>query len=100
MLEAGRRRGVADPHGFDTGDPEEREELGPVGLLEPRQDGESSRKGKLSTLVAWRLCKEHATEIQRRHGYRGFRRQPEHFRLVRWLYTACLGQCGAADRAV
>ena len=29
----------------------------------------------------------HATEIQRRHGYRDFYQQPEHFRLVRWLYT-------------
>jgi TnpA family transposase len=29
----------------------------------------------------------HATEIQRRHGYRDFHQQPEHFRLVRWLYT-------------
>lgn len=29
----------------------------------------------------------HATEIQRRHGYRDFRQQPEHFRLVRWLHT-------------
>jgi hypothetical protein len=29
----------------------------------------------------------HATEIERRHGYRDFHQQPEHFRLVRWLYT-------------
>jgi hypothetical protein len=29
----------------------------------------------------------HATEIQRRHGYRDFHQQPVHFRLVRWLYT-------------
>jgi Domain of unknown function (DUF4158) len=29
----------------------------------------------------------HPTEIQRRHGYRDFHQQPEHFRLVRWLYT-------------
>ena len=29
----------------------------------------------------------HATEIQRRHGYRDFHQQPEYFRLVRWLYT-------------
>lgn len=29
----------------------------------------------------------HAAEIQRRHGYRDFHQQPEHFRLVRWLYT-------------
>ena len=29
----------------------------------------------------------HATEIQRRHGYRDFHQQPENFRLVRWLYT-------------
>ena len=29
----------------------------------------------------------HATEIQRRHEYRDFHQQPEHFRLVRWLYT-------------
>jgi hypothetical protein len=29
----------------------------------------------------------HATEIQRRHGYRDFHEQPEHFRLTRWLYT-------------
>ncbi len=30
---------------------------------------------------------EHATEIQRRHAYRNFHEQPQHFRLVRWLYT-------------
>ena len=30
---------------------------------------------------------EHATEIQRRHAYRDFHEQPQHFRLVRWLYT-------------
>jgi TnpA family transposase len=29
----------------------------------------------------------HAAEIQRRYGYRDFHQQPEHFRLVRWLYT-------------
>jgi hypothetical protein len=29
----------------------------------------------------------HATQIQRRHGYRDFHQQPVHFRLVRWLYT-------------
>ena len=29
----------------------------------------------------------HTTEIQRRLGYRDFCQQPEHFRLVRWLYT-------------
>ena len=29
----------------------------------------------------------HATEIQRGHGHRDFHQQPEHFRLVRWLYT-------------
>jgi Domain of unknown function (DUF4158) len=31
--------------------------------------------------------REHAGEIQRRLGYRDFSDQPEHFRLVRWLYT-------------
>jgi hypothetical protein len=31
--------------------------------------------------------REHAGEIQRRHGYRDFSDQPEHFRMVRWLYT-------------
>jgi hypothetical protein len=30
---------------------------------------------------------EHASEIQRQLGYRDFTDQPEHFRLVRWLYT-------------
>ena len=30
---------------------------------------------------------EHVREIQSRHGYREFQDQPEHFRLVRWLYT-------------
>ena len=35
--------------------------------------------------------REHASEIQRRFGYRDFTDQPDHFRLVRWLYTrACL----------
>ena len=29
----------------------------------------------------------HATEIQHGHGHRDFHQQPEHFRLVRWLYT-------------
>jgi TnpA family transposase len=31
--------------------------------------------------------REHAGEIQRHLGYREFSEQPEHFRLVRWLYT-------------
>jgi Domain of unknown function (DUF4158) len=31
--------------------------------------------------------REHADEIQRHLGYRDFSAQPEHFRLVRWLYT-------------
>jgi TnpA family transposase len=30
---------------------------------------------------------QHSTEIQRRHGYQDFHEQPQHFRLVRWLYT-------------
>jgi TnpA family transposase len=29
----------------------------------------------------------HAREIRARHGYRDFAEQPEHWRLVRWLYT-------------
>lgn len=30
--------------------------------------------------------REHAGEIQQRYGYRDFSEQPEHWRLVRWLY--------------
>lgn len=30
--------------------------------------------------------REHAGEIQQRYGYRDFSVQPEHWRLVRWLY--------------
>ena len=30
--------------------------------------------------------REHAGEIQRRHGYKDFSAQPDHLRLVRWLY--------------
>jgi hypothetical protein len=30
---------------------------------------------------------DHAEEIRLRYGYRNFSDQPEHFRLVRWLYT-------------
>jgi hypothetical protein len=29
----------------------------------------------------------HVREIRERHGYRDFDEQPEHWRLVRWLYT-------------
>ncbi|MDZ4801601.1 MAG: DUF4158 domain-containing protein [Bryobacteraceae bacterium] len=31
--------------------------------------------------------REHAGEIQLRHDYRDFTSQPEHFRLIRWIYT-------------
>ena len=34
--------------------------------------------------TTWR---EHAGEIRRHFGYRDFHDQPEHFHLVRWLYT-------------
>ena len=30
--------------------------------------------------------REHAGEIQKHYGYRDFSDQPEHWRLVRWLY--------------
>jgi TnpA family transposase len=30
---------------------------------------------------------EHAREIQQVYGYRDFTNHPEHFRLIRWLYT-------------
>jgi TnpA family transposase len=30
---------------------------------------------------------QHANEIRKQYGYRDFNDQPEHFRLVRWLYT-------------
>src|ERR1043165_6362045 len=30
---------------------------------------------------------DHAEEIRRQYGYLDFQPQPEHFRLVRWLYT-------------
>jgi TnpA family transposase len=31
--------------------------------------------------------REHASEIRLQHGYRDFNDQPEHLRLIRWMYT-------------
>ncbi len=36
--------------------------------------------------TAWQL-REHSREIQQLYGYRDFSEQPDHFRLIRWLYT-------------
>ena len=38
---------------------------------------------------------EHAAEIRQAYGYRDFTAQPEHYRLVRWLYVRSWGQCRA-----
>jgi hypothetical protein len=53
--------------------------------------GQAARYCAPSCLARYRERVEthhaHATEIQRRHCYRDFHQQPEHFRLVRWVYT-------------
>lgn len=36
--------------------------------------------------TAWQ-AREHSREIQQLYGYHDFSEQPEHFRLIRWLYT-------------
>lgn len=36
---------------------------------------------------------DHAAEIRQRYGYRDFNDQPEHWRLVRWLYERATPSC-------
>jgi len=43
--------------------------------------------GGLSAYAEGKTHWEHAAEIRREYGYRDFNDQPEHFRLVHWLYT-------------
>ncbi len=51
------------------------------------QQTRTSPNTDLRSYVAGRARKDHTAEIRQIYGYRDFQDQPEHFRLVRWLYT-------------
>ena len=46
-----------------------------------------SPQTRLDFYVSGRARKDHVAEIRQLYGYRDFQDQPEHFRLVRWLYS-------------